>query len=179
MKEKKRIYLRPIERNDALQVLLWENDPENWQVTGTEEPYTLDFIYAYIDSLEDVTEACQLRMMICKYDNNECIGMVDLNQIDFINLRADVGILIALPEERKKGFAKESLFALIEIALLELKLHNLGASIMSDNLSSIRLFESVGFQLKGERKDWYKVKNGWKDEKIYQICLKETKRKAE
>lgn len=167
------IYLRPIQAEDDLLLFQWENDPKNQISSTTDGPYSLDFIQAFIESLEDVSEACQLKMMIVMKDSETIIGSVDLTSIDFKNRHAEVGILIADVLFRGKGYAKESLLLLMEYVRNELKIHNLVASIMEDNEKSIHLFESVGFQLVGTKKEWFNTADGWKDEKIYQICLKE------
>lgn len=176
MRKGEKVLIRPVKRKDAQLMLLWENDPRNWRVTETEEPYTLSYILAFIDSLEDVQEACQLRMIIEENATGERIGTVDLNNINFKNLNATIGILIADEKHRGKGYAKEALSLLMDYAKEELHLHSLSASIMNDNEASIRLFESEGFKLVGSRKEWFKVEEGWRDEKIYQQWLKERKK---
>ena len=166
------IYLRPVEPSDAVQIMLWENDPTNWRVSGTEAPYSLHAIQDYINSIQSFRASGELRLMICKQETSEPIGTLDLFEANFKHERAGVGILIAEVSERKKGFAQESLFLLAEYAKEVLGFYNLTANVLEDNTSSIRLFESAGYELVGVRKNWFKDKENRVNERIYQLCLK-------
>lgn len=168
-----RIYLRPIETKDATKVVVWENDVNNWRVTGTEAPYSLHTILAYIENIQNFRQSGELRLMICLNATGEAIGTLDLYDANFRHERATIGILIGEYSERKKGYAAEALELLKEYAVQILAFHNLSASILEDNEESIKLFEKAGFQLSGFRKEWFKDKNKWVDERIYQLCLKE------
>jgi diamine N-acetyltransferase len=52
-----------------------------------------------------------------------------------------------------------------------LRLHQLFANITSDNLASIQLFKSAGFELAGTKKDWRRTPDGWKNELMFQKIL--------
>jgi diamine N-acetyltransferase len=60
----------------------------------------------------------------------------------------------------------------VEYARDFLAMHNLYCSIQADNLNSLKLFESVGFDRIGVRKDWFLYKGQRIDEISYQLCLK-------
>lgn len=166
------IYLRAIEPEDATKVLLWENNPEHWRVSGTEAPYSMHGILEYINSIQNFRQCGELRLMICLQRNQEAIGTLDLFEANFKHGRAGIGILIGSADERNKGYAQESLELLKEYAQTFLGFHNLYASILEDNKASIRLFESAGFELVGTRKEWFFDHGKWIDERIYQLCLK-------
>ncbi len=167
-----KIFLRAIEPEDATKVMLWENNPENWRVSGTEAPYSMHGILEYINSIQNFRQCGELRLMICLAENQHPIGTLDLFEANFKHGRAGIGILIGEKDERNKGFAKESLEILIEYATVFLGFHNLTASVLDDNTSSISLFESVGFELVGIRKEWFFDHGKWINERIYQLCLK-------
>lgn len=166
------IYLRPVEHEDALKIVLWENDVENWRVTGTEAPYSLQTIRDYIDSIQNFRQSGELRLIICRNDDNIPVGTLDLYEANFRHGRAAVGILIAEKSDRNKGIAKESLQLLISYVREILDFHNLTANILEDNHASISLFESSGFELVGTRKEWFYEKGKRINERIYQLCLK-------
>lgn len=168
----KSVFLRAVEKDDATKLMLWENNPKHWKVTGTEVPFSLSAILEYIEQAQHIRSHGQLRLMICLNDTNEAIGAVDLFQADFKNLRAAVGILIADQKSQQKGFASEALLLLEQYAAQFLAFHNLYCSIHSDNLSSIALFEKAGYKCVGVRKEWFLEKGVWLDEILYQKCLK-------
>ena len=167
-----KIHLRAIEPEDAAKVLIWENNPKNWRVSGTEAPYSMHGILDYIHSIHNFRQSGELRLMICLNENNEAVGTLDLFEANFKHGRAGIGILIAEEQERNKGFAKESLELLIEYCRLVFDFHNLTANVLEDNISSIHLFESVGFELVGTRKEWFLDRGRRINERIYQLCLK-------
>lgn len=167
-----KIFLRAIEPEDATKVMIWENNPDNWRVSGTEAPYSMHGILEYINSIQNFRQSGELRMMICLKQNDHAIGTLDLFEANFRHGRAGIGILIGEEDERNKGYARESLELLVEYATVFLGFHNLTANVLEDNTSSIALFESVGFELVGTRKEWFFDHGKWINERIYQLCLK-------
>lgn len=168
----KTVFLRPVEKEDAPKLMLWENNPKHWKVTGTEVPFSLGAIYDYIDQAQHIRSHGQLRLMIGLNSTQELVGAIDLYQADFKHYRAAVGILIADEQHQQRGYAAEALSLLEAYAAEFLALHNLYCSIQSDNHASIRLFSQQGFEKVGERKEWYLVKGIWLNELLFQKCLK-------
>ena len=151
MHKTKELFLRPIEKKDALGVYLWELDKETQRVTQSEIKVSLENVYALIEQQTDVYNSSQLRMMICLSNNNASIGIVDLYDVDFVKGNAYVGILIAEKPLRKKGFARQALLSIAQYAKQELKLIKLKAKIQSRNEGSIVLFESLNYLRSGEK----------------------------
>lgn len=166
------ITLRMVEPEDATKLLLWENNPENWKVTDTEVPFSLHGIKILIEQQQQIRSTGQLRMMIClNHSNHEPVGAIDLYDVDFRNKNASVGILIGDKINRGKGYAKEALEIIIKYAQNNLSLYNLVCSIQATNIESIRLFEAMGFEKVGCRKNWFLINNNRVDEFLYQLCL--------
>jgi diamine N-acetyltransferase len=69
------------------------------------------------------------------------------------------------------GYATDALQLLCSYATDYLRLHQLFANITSDNLASIQLFKSAGFELAGTKKDWRRTPDGWKNELMFQKIL--------
>ena len=151
MHKTEELFLRPIEKKDALGVYLWELDKETQRVTQSEIKVSLENVYALIEQQTDVHNSSQLRMMICLSNNNASIGMVDLYDVDFVKGNAYVGILIAEKPLRKKGFARQALLSIAQYAKQELKLIKLKATIQSSNEGSIALFESLNYLRSDEK----------------------------
>ena len=168
----KKIILRPVEKEDAVRLMLWENEPNHWKVTGTEVPFSLASIHEYIAQSQQIRAHGQLRLMICEIESGKSVGTIDLYNADFKHYRAAVGILIADSEDREKGFAKEALVLIEQYADQILAFKNIHCSIHGDNEASIRLFEQAGYELVGKRTNWFLEKGKWLDEILYQKCLK-------
>ncbi|MDC1282826.1 GNAT family N-acetyltransferase [Crocinitomicaceae bacterium] len=166
------ISLRPVQASDASLLLQWENDQSNWSVSSTTTKYTLGEIIALIDSLADIETSKQARFIIINRKNNLAFGAVDLFSISFEEEKASVGILIADPDNRNKGFAAKSIEILEEICVEELGIYNLEAKVHQNNASSRRLFEKIGFSKKKLTQDGQLNNADYIETLIFEKCLK-------
>ncbi|MBC7412209.1 MAG: GNAT family N-acetyltransferase [Bacteroidia bacterium] len=163
--------LRPIEPADIALLYAWENDVNNWQVSGTLAPYSKDILQNYLqNSAYDIHTTKQIRFIIST-TNNSPIGMLDLFNYDPLHQRAGIGILIGNTDYRKQGYATDALQTLIVYSKNTLMLHQLYATIGTQNTASIRLFEALNFKQAGIKKEWIKTPQGFDDEAMYQLLL--------
>jgi diamine N-acetyltransferase len=166
-----KIRFRALEPEDIDLLFEWENDAEIWEVSNTFEPYSKYILAKYIkDSQRDIYESKQLRMII-ETTEGKAVGAIDLFDFDPFHFRAGVGILIHDEKDRKLGYATDALQLLCTYATNYLRLHQLYANISEDNLASIHLFKSNGFDLVGTKKDWRRTLDGWKNELLFQKIL--------
>jgi len=108
-------YLRALEPEDLEFIYAIENDESIWEVSNTITPYSKFLIKQYLEnSHQDIYEAKQLRLAICKIDTSEAIGLIDLFDFDAKNKRAGVGIIIQNEIDRNNGFGKEALGLVID-----------------------------------------------------------------
>ena len=83
-------------------------------------------------------------------------GVIDLYDIDPVNSRAMVGIMVA-PQWRSRGIATRALELVGEYCRDTLGLATIASEVASDNLPSIRLFgEKAAYRQVGERPSWYR-----------------------
>lgn len=157
------IYLRAVEPADATMLMVWENSPENWKVSGTEIPFSLHAIELFIEQAQEFRKTGQLRLMICLNENDKTIGCVDLYEADFKNRRAGIGILIGSAEYRQKGHAKATVELVKKYAAKVFDFHQLHCLIDEDNAASLTVFESTGFERIGILKDWYFTEGKWRN----------------
>ncbi len=166
----KNITLRALEPEDLEFLYQWENDTDIWQISNTVTPFSRFVLKQYLENqAEDIFTAKQLRLVI--EVNSKPIGTIDLFDFDPINHRAGVGVLIANQSDRNKGYASEALLLLKDYAFTKLQLNQLYCNILENNASSIHLFENLGFEKIGLKKDWIKNGNGYVDEYLLQ-CIK-------
>ncbi len=167
------IYLRALEPEDLEFIYSVENDENIWEVSNTITPYSKFLIRQYLENAhQDIYEAKQLRLAICKKATDETVGLIDLFDFDPKNRRAGVGILIQSEPDRNKGFGKEALGLVIDYAFQQLQLHQLFANIGTDNQASLTLFTTFGFEKVGVKKDWNFTHNSFKDEALFQLIKK-------
>ncbi|MEI8113000.1 MAG: GNAT family N-acetyltransferase [Bacteroidia bacterium] len=166
-----KIRFRALEPEDIDLLFEWENNTEIWEVSNTFEPFSKYILAKYIkESQRDIFEAKEVRMVIEALDGI-AVGAIDLFDFDPFHFRAGVGILIHNEKDRKLGYATDALQLLCDFAINHLRLHQLYANISEDNLASIQLFTSSGFELCGTKKDWRNTLHGWKAELMFQKIL--------
>ncbi|MDI9257464.1 MULTISPECIES: GNAT family N-acetyltransferase [Flavobacterium] len=167
------LFLRALEPEDLAFVYAIENDETIWEVSHTQTPYSKFLIRQYLENAyQDIYEAKQLRLAICKKGNAEAIGLIDLFDFDPKNRRAGVGIIIQEEANRKTGFGKEALGLVIDYAFQQLQLHQLYANIGTENAASLALFTTFGFEKIGVKKDWNFIHNTFHDEALFQLIKK-------
>jgi len=167
------IYLRALEPEDLEFIYKLENNEAMWDVSNTQTPYSRFLIRQYLENAhQDIYEAKQLRLAICKIGSFEAVGLIDLFDFDPVNNRAGIGIIVQDRGDRQKGFGGEALGMVIEYSFKKLQLHQLYANIDLANVASTTLFTNFGFQLIGIKKDWNKRNNVYFDEAIYQLVNK-------
>jgi diamine N-acetyltransferase len=166
-----RIELRAMEPEDLELLYDWENDTSLWELSNTRAPYSRFLLAQYLkDASGDVFEHKQVRLII-QTEEKKAVGAVDLFEIDLFHQRAGVGILIHKTEDRRHGYAIDTLKALENYASETLGVRQLYASISEDNHASIHLFEKAGYSLTGIKKKWLNTLKGWKDEWFFQKIL--------
>ena len=164
------LFLRALEPEDLDFVYSIENDESIWNVSTTQTPYSRFLIRQYLENAhQDIYEAKQLRLAICKNDSEEVVGLIDLFDYDPRNNRAGIGIVIQNLNHRSQGYGAESLQLLINYSFNQLNLHQLYANIGIENETSLKLFTTFGFQNCGVKKDWNLIENTYQDEALFQL----------
>jgi diamine N-acetyltransferase len=167
------IYLRALEPEDLGFIYAIENDETIWEVSNTITPYSKFLIRQYLENAhQDIYEAKQLRLAICKKNIAEAIGLIYLFDFDAKNKRAGIGIIIKNETDRNNGFGKEALGLMIAYSFRQLQLHQLYANIGTDNQASLSLFTTFGFEEIGVKKDWNFTNNAFHDEAVFQLIKK-------
>ena len=150
----------------------WENDPQVWRVSNTVAPCSYHSLEKFVEEQRfDLFQSQQLRLIVEQKDNQRAVGCVDLFEIDPLNSRAGVGILIHDHHDRQRGYAKDALETLEDYAKRHLRMHQLWCNVGAENEASLRLFESIGYQRVGVKLDWQWTPEGFTDEVTYQKIL--------
>jgi diamine N-acetyltransferase len=153
-----KIFLRYPNVSDVNLIYRWDKDQ---QVSRKE---IREFILN-----NDIYLSKHLRFMICTIDTKQQVGCIDLFDFDEYHRRAEVGILIADKKHRNNGYASESLQLLIHYSFTKLHLHQLYSHVAEDNIPSLRLFLKNRFRISGQKKDWLRNGQGFKDLIILQL----------
>lgn len=179
--ERGEVRLRALEPEDVDRLYIWENDRDMWPFGGTRAPLSRHQLWEYATNYDaNPFAAGQLRLIIelattpdnalpqnsqssqSSHNSHNShsspipCGVIDLYDIDPVNYRAMVGIMVA-PQWRSRGIATRALELVGEYCRDILGLATIASEVASDNLPSIRLFGGkAAYRQVGERPSWYR-----------------------
>ena len=147
-----------------------ENNENIWEVSNTQTPYSQYLIKQYLaNAHQDIYEAKQLRLVICRNNDFKAVGLIDLFDYDPRNNRAGIGIIIKDETNRNQGVGSQALELLINYSFIKLNLNQLFANINPENLASVALFTNFGFQKVGTKKQWNLINGIYQNEDLFQL----------
>lgn len=82
------------------------------------------------------------------------------------------------PDHWNKGYATESLEAVLEFGFETLQLHRVIAGCAVDNIGSIKVLEKAGLQREGRGRQILPLKTGWSDNFLYSILETDPRNKT-
>lgn len=158
------LQLWALERHDLIKNYGWGNDQELALLTGMsplpKTSFELERWY------EGVVANPGLKVFAIKTHQGENIGNAELAQIDWRVRRAEVGVMIGDREYWSKGYGREAVMLLAELAFMEMNLHRLEARVLAYNLRARRCFEACGFKPEGSLREAH-----YSFGKHHDICL--------
>lgn len=160
MLHSQRLHLRALEPSDADFMYEVENDAQAWRYSDTIAPLSRKILRDYALTYDaDPFTAGQLRLIITEEGSNQPVGIIDLYEVSQRHQRAFIGIYIC-KDYRGKGYAEETLQLIEEYAHNTLHLHQLGAKVEDGHHVAENLFVNLGYELKGNLKDWLSTPDG-------------------
>jgi RimJ/RimL family protein N-acetyltransferase len=142
-----KIYLRPLEKEDAKIFLPWFNDPQVTRYVVAYRPINLRAEEEFIDKALQDEHGLGLGIVIKGTD--QLIGGTGLHHIDFRNRHASFGLTIGAKEEWGKGYGTEATRLMVQYAFETLNLNRVWLHVLEFNERGIRAYEKVGFQREG------------------------------
>jgi len=149
-------YIQGLNSGEIMQYT--ESRNQNWD---------LKKVKAYIETSDQNSELLGI------FVNLNHIGSVRIHSIDVINSRCEIGILIFDKKFWNKGIGELALRRSVNYVFHELKLSKITANYFSNNSSSARLFEKVGFNIVGTMRNHFQIKDGIFQNGIFVELLKD------
>jgi RimJ/RimL family protein N-acetyltransferase len=154
----KRIYLRPILKEDVPLLTIWINDPEVHQFLKVNAPMSPEDEIRFVDSLREKKET-DIVFAIILEKTNEFIGVMALHKIDHRNGTATTGSFIGRKDLWSKGYGTEAKMLVLEFAFNMQNLRKICSSTYDFNGRSKRCLEKCGYHEEGVKKK-QKYRNG-------------------
>jgi len=156
-----RIYLRVLEVKDATQEYCdWLNDPEVNKYLETKGA-TIEGLKEYINE-KNKSSNC-LFFGIFYRENDEHIGNLKLEPIDFDSKRATFGILIGDKKYWGMGIGVEVTKLIVDWAFDILNLKEVNLGVIAENKAAVKIYEKVGFHIDNIEKKSIKSDNKFYD----------------
>jgi RimJ/RimL family protein N-acetyltransferase len=144
-----RIVLRPLTGSDADAMYAALDEHTSKRLTGTHANYTLEDVRAHCMRIENADDRWDYAITIA----GELIGEVVLNNLDRPNRSASLRIAIWAPAQRTKGYGTEATALLIDYGFNTLHLNRIELEVYSFNPQARRVYEKLGFELEGTRRE--------------------------
>lgn len=147
-----RIYLRPVEPEDAAVVAACNNDPEVRASFFTHTPTSLTLTAERIESYYE-RGADYIPFIICRKENEAGIGVTALHRVDLVSRAAVYSICISDSSQWFHGFGSEVTRLMLKYAFDVLNLHRVQLHVWVDNTAAFRAYEKAGFVQEGRLRE--------------------------
>lgn len=150
-------YLRELQKDDLPKINTWRNDQE--LITMLEAPFR--YINLRVDEMwfdaYMLNRANTVRCAIVRKGDDAILGLISLVNIDYMNQKAELHIMIGDKENQGKGIGTYAINTIIQHAFNNLNLHRIELSVLEENLRAQHVYEKAGFVCEGcKRKAVYK-----------------------
>ncbi|MDM8518725.1 GNAT family protein [Anaerolineales bacterium HSG6] len=143
----KRIYLRPVERDDLARYVKWLNDETVNAHLTTFIPMNLDDEVEWYENQRHDSSTLNLAIVITTEEKH--IGSVGLMKIQPRNQSAELGIVIGDKECWGQGYGQEAIERLVEFAFKQLNLNRIYLRVDAHHPAAKRCYEKSGFVEEG------------------------------
>jgi len=174
----KRIVLRPLKKDDWSKSLKWRNNPKLTQLVMSHPfPITEELEHDWYEKILNDASNKTIYFAIDEKANEKFIGMVYLNNIDWVSRHCKFHILIGEEDSHSKGYGKETLLLISEYVFNTLNLKKIMLEVVSNNVSAIKLYETFGFEREGLLKQNYFANNQYFNVEIMALFKEKYKSK--
>jgi len=146
----------------------WRNDPTIWRWTRQN-----DLISSFDQAswFEKQSRDPSIKMYQMVDDGAVVVGVCGLTSINWMNRNAEFSLYVA-PEHQGRGIGRSSLKTLFSHGFQNMGLHLIWGETFSGNPAA-KLFEQIGMQKDGVRRDFYWKDGSYTDAIMYSIKREE------
>ena len=148
-----KVYLRPIEPDDAAWLHTWANDPETRGLTGETRPSTYAATLEFYQKVQ--ADENRVWLAVVGRDTNQVIGETGLLRMFPAWRTTDWSLIIGDKAARGKGYGTEAAQLMLNYAFGHLNFHRVAIGVVGFNTQALRFYERLGFQREGIQRDGY------------------------
>jgi len=169
-----RLWLRLVEEEDLPLLVVWRNNPLIWRWFFNKFPLSKTGQKDWFLNLNK--DASKKLFVICLLENNDPIGTIGLDNIDFLNQSTEIGnILIGEQEYFGKGYGREAVTLLLNFCYWSLNMNRVYLEVIKENTKAVQLYEQCGFLVDGILRDAYYNNGGFQDILMMSLLRREYK----
>jgi RimJ/RimL family protein N-acetyltransferase len=152
MFEGKKVRLRAYRKEDITQALEYINDPEVKRnlVIGVPFPLRLEDEEKFFENISAAKDTYSFA--IETLDGSNYIGGCGMNQVDWKNRYAVVGIFIGDEQYRGKGYGSDAMRVLLRFIFDEMNMNRVKLFVFSFNQRAIKSYLKCGFKQEGTQR---------------------------
>lgn len=171
MIDSRRLSLRRLKLTDKEEIYHYRSDVEANKYQSW-VPKTIEEVESFIRANPKEFNVCNtwFQLGIIEKASNRIIGDVGVHFKD--DHQIELGITLSKQEQRK-GFATESMIAIISHLFLDLDKHRIVTSVDPRNTSSLMLMKRLGLRKEGYFRESIYFKDEWVDDVVYAVLKKE------
>ena len=153
------VSLRPIERDDLNALHKWRNTESIFsQLGGGFSPTSRTEMEKWMDNFS--ANVSHTKRFIIEFEGVS-VGYISLNNINYINRNAELGIYIGESNFHGKGIASKALNQLEEFSKNHLNLKKIKLLVNENNTPAIKLYEKLNYNQVGKMIEERYINNQW------------------
>ncbi len=148
------LYLSPVSSEDNDIYCTWLSNPRiSVHTRAFGVLYTQEFEKKHLENITSGTQSNARMMAVVQKRDNSLIGSGGFFDIDFLNRRAEMGIIIGDERLHGKGYGTEATNLLLEYAFTMLNLNAVFLNFYSFNKKGKKVYEKCGFKYAGTMRE--------------------------
>ena len=148
------VCLTALTRDDAATIARWQMDSEFMRLLDSIPAYPRSEAYIADKLEEERKKEGEFHFAIRHIENNDLIGIVSLEGIEWSNQVGWLSIGIGDRVNWGKGHGYHAMKLVLDYAFRELNLHRVQLTVFSYNERAIALYEKLGFQREGAYREY-------------------------
>jgi len=172
MLQGKLVRLRPVERGDLPNDLLWVNDPDVLAYFGSYLPYNMPKEEAWFESMSKAKDVINFAI---EYESRHVGGCGFLN-IEHRNQSAEIGLFIGDKSVWDKGLGQDTLRTMLDYGFDQLNFHRIYLRVFAENARAVHAYEKVGFVHEGSFREATWRHGRWHDMLFMSVLRREWRR---
>ncbi|AWB45754.1 GNAT family N-acetyltransferase [Paenibacillus sp. CAA11] len=145
-----KVYMRPIEAQEAELYLSLLNDNEVRRLTGTKPVFGQEATRSYLEAKRQ--DASEVLLWIVDKRTDEPVGDIQLMDVDHSNRSAGIRIAITT-EHQGQGYGSEAMDILLDYAFGVLNLHRIELNVFDYNERARHVYKKLGFVEEGIQRE--------------------------